>query len=150
MVKSLPAMWETWVQSLSWEDTLEKEMATTPVFLPGKSHGWLPSMGSQRVRHNWATSLSFGRAVLAWFTGLWRGCSQILVGWIQPKVGLGLMDLLLRWVTHTASKPMLVVRRSFSVTPRGGYLSDLTIWQLLSPKGSHSKGQGRKSHTNTS
>ena len=28
MVKSLSAMWETWVQSLGWEDPLEKEMAT--------------------------------------------------------------------------------------------------------------------------
>ena len=28
MVKSLPAMWETWVQSLFWEDPLEKERAT--------------------------------------------------------------------------------------------------------------------------
>ena len=27
-VKNLPAMWETWVQSLGWEDLLEKEMAT--------------------------------------------------------------------------------------------------------------------------
>ena len=27
MVKNLPAMWETWVQSLGWEDPLEKEMA---------------------------------------------------------------------------------------------------------------------------
>ena len=38
-VKNLPAMQEAWVQSLGWEDTLEKQMATTPVFLPGKSHG---------------------------------------------------------------------------------------------------------------
>ena len=28
MVKRLPAMWETWVRSLGWEDSLEKEMAT--------------------------------------------------------------------------------------------------------------------------
>ena len=28
MVKNLPAMWETWIQSLSWEDPLEKEKAT--------------------------------------------------------------------------------------------------------------------------
>ena len=28
MVKNLPAMWETWVQSLGWEDALEKGMAT--------------------------------------------------------------------------------------------------------------------------
>ena len=39
MVKNLPAMLETWVQSLGGEDALEKEMATTPMFLPGKSHG---------------------------------------------------------------------------------------------------------------
>ena len=28
MVKNPPTMWETWVQSLDWEDPLEKEMAT--------------------------------------------------------------------------------------------------------------------------
>ena len=28
LVKNMPAMWETWVQSLSWEDPLEKGMAT--------------------------------------------------------------------------------------------------------------------------
>ena len=28
MVKNLPAVWETWVQSLGWEDPLEKGMAT--------------------------------------------------------------------------------------------------------------------------
>ena len=28
MVKNLPVVWETWVQSLGWEDPLEKEMAT--------------------------------------------------------------------------------------------------------------------------
>ena len=43
MVKNLPAMlemWqELWVRSLGQEDPLEEEMATTPIFLPGKSHG---------------------------------------------------------------------------------------------------------------
>ena len=38
-VKCLPAMRETRVRSLSWEDSLEKEMQPTPVFLPGESHG---------------------------------------------------------------------------------------------------------------
>ena len=36
-VKNLPAMRETWVQSLHWEDPLEEGMATPPVFLPGES-----------------------------------------------------------------------------------------------------------------
>ena len=36
VVKNLPAIWETWVQSLGWEDPLEKEMATHPNILAWK------------------------------------------------------------------------------------------------------------------
>ena len=39
MVKHLSAMQETQVQSLDWEDPLEKGMAIHPVFLPRESHG---------------------------------------------------------------------------------------------------------------
>ena len=39
LVKNSPAMQETWVQSPGQEDSLEKEMATTPLFLPEKYHG---------------------------------------------------------------------------------------------------------------
>ena len=49
MVKNLPAMQETWVLSLGWEDPLETGMATTPVFWPGE---FRESMGLQRVRHD--------------------------------------------------------------------------------------------------
>ena len=57
MVKCLPAMWETWVQSLDWEDPLEKEMATHSSTLAWKipwaeEPGRLQSMGSQRVGHD--------------------------------------------------------------------------------------------------
>ena len=38
-VKNMPAIQETQVQSLAWEDPLEKEMATLCSILPGKSHG---------------------------------------------------------------------------------------------------------------
>ena len=63
MVKHLPTMRETRVQSLGWEDLLEKEMATHSSTLAWKvpwteKPGNLQSMGSQRVGHNWATSLS--------------------------------------------------------------------------------------------
>ena len=56
-VKRLPAMRETWVRSLGWEDPLAKEMATHSSTLawnipwtekPGRLH----SMGSQRVGHD--------------------------------------------------------------------------------------------------
>ena len=60
-VKRLPTMWETQVQPLGWEDPLEKKMATHSSTLDGKSHGLrslvVQSMGSQRIRHDWATSL---------------------------------------------------------------------------------------------
>ena len=55
-VKRLPAMQETQLRSLGWEDPLEKEMATHSSILawkiPWMEPGRLQSMGSQRVGHN--------------------------------------------------------------------------------------------------
>ena len=56
MVKNLPTVWETWVQSLGWKDPW-KAWQPTPVFLAGESPwtekpGGLESMGSQRVGHD--------------------------------------------------------------------------------------------------
>ena len=39
LVKNPPAMWETWVRSLGWEDPPEKGRLPTPVFWPGEFHG---------------------------------------------------------------------------------------------------------------
>ena len=39
-VKSQPAMWKTWLQSLGQEDPLEKETAAHSRILAWKSHGW--------------------------------------------------------------------------------------------------------------
>ena len=57
MVKSLPAVWETQVQSPDLEDSLEKEMVTHSSNLAWKipwmeQPGQLQSMGSQRVGHD--------------------------------------------------------------------------------------------------
>ena len=57
VVKNLPAMQETWVQSLSWEDPLEKDMATRSSILAWKipwteEPGGLQFMGWQRFRHD--------------------------------------------------------------------------------------------------
>ena len=52
LVKNPPAMRETWVRSLGWEDPLEKgERLPTAVFWPGEFHG-LQSMESPRVGYN--------------------------------------------------------------------------------------------------
>ena len=57
MIKNLPAIWETWVQSLGWEGPLEEGMDVHSSILPGESPwtedpGGLQSMGSQRVGHD--------------------------------------------------------------------------------------------------
>ena len=57
MVKNLPAMQETWVPSLGWEDALEDDMATHASILAWRiprteEAGGLQSMGSQRVGHD--------------------------------------------------------------------------------------------------
>ena len=57
MVKCLPAMLETWIPSLGWEDPLEKEMETQASTLAWKipwteEPGMLQSVGSQRVGHD--------------------------------------------------------------------------------------------------
>ena len=61
MLKNLPAMWETQVWSLGWEDPLEKGMSPHCSIrawrIPQTEEtGGLQSMGSPRVRHYWATN----------------------------------------------------------------------------------------------
>ena len=73
-LKRLPAMWETWIWSLGWEDLLEKETAIHSSTLAWKipqmeEPGRLQSMGSQRVRHDWATSLHWPVS--------WETCMQV-------------------------------------------------------------------------
>ena len=45
LAKNPPVMWETWVQSLGWEDPLERERLPTPVFWPGEFHGMYSPWG---------------------------------------------------------------------------------------------------------
>ena len=57
MVKKLPAMHETQVRSLDWEDPLEEGMETHSSILAwripmDREAWWASSMGSQRVRHD--------------------------------------------------------------------------------------------------
>ena len=52
LVKNPPAMRETWVQSLGWEDPLEKGMATHSSILAWRIPWTVCSVGSQRVGHS--------------------------------------------------------------------------------------------------
>ena len=84
-VKHLSTMWETQVQSLGWEDPLEKEMAIHSSTIAWKipwteEPGRLQSMGLQRAGHNCVTSLS-----VSWlFTSVY-----LFYVWIFCPVSLG-------------------------------------------------------------
>ena len=110
MVKRLSTIWKTQVWSLGWENLLEKKMATHYSTLAWKipwteEHGRLPSMGSQRVGHDWATSLSF------FFR--WGVLHRVLVviGWC--------------WVLYSSG--FLCVSSYYLILPR---VSSLVVWGL--------------------
>ena len=59
LVEKLPAMQETWVRSLGWEDPLEKGKATPPpVFWPGEFHGLYSPWGRKELDMTELLSLS--------------------------------------------------------------------------------------------
>ena len=49
LVKNPPAMWETWVQSLGWEDPWRREWLPTPVFGPREFHGLYSPWGCKEL-----------------------------------------------------------------------------------------------------
>ena len=58
LVKNPPAMWETWVWSLGWEDPLRRERLPTPVFWPGEFHGLYSPWGHKESDMTERLSLS--------------------------------------------------------------------------------------------
>ena len=119
MAKNLPAMQETWVSSLGWEDPLQKGTAIHSRILAWRiprteEPGRLQSMRSQRVGHNWATNT---------FTFFHFTIEEILYQWY--------------WVFHF----YLTLLNSFHCSPEishlssGAYLSNpcFLILTYLSP-----------------
>ena len=109
LVKCLPAMWETRVWSLCWENLLEKEMATHSSILAWRipqteEHGRLQSMGSQRVGHDWATSFHFTHC--GWSKGHWN--SPVVNGLCSVPSSYQLCFIpVWRMLDHLASSVML-------------------------------------------
>ena len=58
LVKNLPAMWETWILSLGWEDPLERERLPTGVFWPGEFRGLCSPWGRKESDMTERLSLS--------------------------------------------------------------------------------------------
>ena len=104
--KNLPAMQETQVQSLSWEDPLEKEMAThSSIFawrIPWtEKPGGLQSMGSQRVRHDWETN------TFTFLSSILPGIKRILGGTYAKRMKEGILFTSHSGITVLARVPYL-------------------------------------------
>ena len=137
MVKHLSAMQETRVQSLGWEDPLEKEMATHSSTVAWKiawkvGTGGLQSVGSQRVGDNWATSLSLSTYLA--FCSLLEATSTLLRREILKKLVVSLM-LLRHFKTSeevyhdkwSTWKSYWLTAVKYSLSPCPGY------WAVLRP-----------------
>ena len=126
MVKNPPAMWETWVWSLGWEELLEEGWQPTPV-LPGESPwaekpGGLQSIRSQRIGHDWATKHSTAHTDLT-FPVPFRCCS------LQHQTLLSPPDwaLLLLWLSFFI--PSKAISPLFSSSILGTYQPGEFIFQ---------------------
>ena len=126
MVKNLPAKRETWVWSLGGKIPWRRACQPTPVCLPGESP-WTDgpcgqqSMGSQRVRHNWVTKHTLGKATGEPFP--MHGNSKMrIVGQLKEKARPCLDHIF----------PILEVRR-----PPWQHILRKFHWR---PKGSDAKG----------
>ena len=111
-VKNPPAMQETWVWSLGWEDPWRREWLPSPVFWPGEFHGQrsLPGYSQWGRKESdmteWlslSTSTTFMDCSLP--SSSVRGISQArILEWVAISFSLGLNPRLLRW--QVASLPL--------------------------------------------
>ena len=77
LVKNPPAMRETWVQSLGWEDPLEKGKVPTSVFWPGELHGLYSPWGRKESDMTEQLSLKKTRSHSPKDVCLYSGCRDL-------------------------------------------------------------------------
>ena len=144
MVKHLPAMQETWVQSLGQEDPLEKEMGTHSSTLAWRipwteEPGRLQSTGSQRVGHDWATSLS----CIGEGNGNPLQCSCLENprdggAWWAAVYGVTQSRTRLKWLSSSSSSSMKDFNSFFCMPCSDMYfpiiLCRTFIWTVLCPR----------------
>ena len=77
MVKNLPAVQETWVQSVGFEDPLAKGRLPTPVFLPGESHGQRILVGCSPWGHKELDMTEHARTIKCLLSSRYLVCLDI-------------------------------------------------------------------------
>ena len=106
LVKNLPAMRETWVRSLVWEDSLEKGKLPTQVFWPGEFQGLYSPWGGKELDMTEQLSLSGkgqGCCVLSPFSSV----QLFATLWTVALPGFsvhGILQAILKWVAMPSSR----------------------------------------------
>ena len=105
----------TQLKWLSMKTYRRRQWQPTPVLLPGKSHGWrsLVGLGSWRVGHDWATSLSlftfmYWRRKWQPTPVFWPGESQGRGAWWSAVYGVALSRTRLKWLSSSSCLPMCI------------------------------------------
>ena len=93
LVKNLPAMRETWVRSLGWEDRLEKGRLPTPVFWPGEFHGlyssWVTKSRTRQSNfHTHFKLCSYSKCIYLNFVFLLKGNCFTILCWFLPYISM--------------------------------------------------------------
>ena len=108
LVKNPPAMQKTWVWSLGWEDTLEKETATHSSILAWRIPCTAQSMGSQRAGRDWATFIfSFILTSVRWYLIVIFTCIFLIISDIENLFLYSWPSACLFW-KNVYSGPLLI------------------------------------------
>ena len=102
MTENPPAMWEPWVRSWVGKISWRRAWQPTPVFLPWESPwteepGGLQSMGSQRVRQNWATNQSATNKDLLYSAE--NSAPHYVTTWMGREFGKNRCKSMYNWIT---------------------------------------------------
>jgi len=111
LINNLPIMQETWktrfdlcVRKIPWR----RKLQPTPVFLPDKSHGRRSLVGSQRVRHDWATKHTYMVTLFLVFKVISKVLSIVTAPIYIPTNSVGGFPFF-----HTLSKIFIHISRVF-------------------------------------
>ena len=115
MGKNKPAIQETLVRFLGWEDTLEKGKTTCSSILAWGIRWTIESMGSQRVQHDWMTF------TLTWKNGYFHEFNLLILS-IKQNCRVGTDIYTLAYIKLINNKDLLYSTGNFSQYPRMIYV----------------------------
>ena len=134
-----PAMQETWVWPLGWEDPLRREWPPTPASFAEVFHGqrslagYIQSTGSQRVGHDWATNTVLSACNIKTSKARFHPCGSVCVSnWVLYSQSWLFLNE--RETAENEGKAMKRCGMQIRITPRFYLTSSRLVmikWQII-------------------